>query len=184
MKKISTLILAFALCATAGASTVKWTLAGKSFTTSDASSERAANYYVAVFLYDNFADVSSALTSLGTSADTAVATLNDLTKSFGTTKATGASSGSFTSDLPSVTPVSLFMVAFDATGISSAANYLVSGKVDSDAFTLPDNPTNDGAFTAASFSGNSWTPIAAVPEPSTAALALAGLALLLKRRKA
>ena len=42
-------------------------------------------------------------------------------------------------------------------------------------------PTKTATFTTQMVQGTSWT---AVPEPSTAVLALAGLALLLKRRKA
>lgn len=57
----------------------------------------------------------------------------------------------------------------------------------SDTFTLQNSgdtytaATETSTFQQAVPSGSSWT---AVPEPSTAALALAGLALLLKRRKA
>ena len=45
------------------------------------------------------------------------------------------------------------------------------------------NGTSTGASTVYA-SGSASTTISSVPEPSTAALALAGLALLLKRRKA
>ena len=45
-------------------------------------------------------------------------------------------------------------------------------------------PTTTMQFTRTSVQGTSWTAAPTGPEPSTAALALAGLALLLKRRKA
>ena len=185
MKKHIALLLAFAFCAGAQASTVKWTLEGKSFTTSDGSAERASIYYVAVFLYENFSAVKSEISKLGSSNEetvaNAVANLDGYTVSSGKTKATGASSGSFSSELPSVTPVSLFMVAFDAQQLIDAEKYIVSGEVVSDAFTLPDNPTNEGKFSASSFSSSRWTP---VPEPSVAFMGLLGLGMLLKRRKA
>ncbi|MBQ3808197.1 MAG: PEP-CTERM sorting domain-containing protein [Kiritimatiellae bacterium] len=178
MKKFATFLFAL-LCASSMASTVDWALTGKSFTTSDGSAERASGYYVTVFLYSDFSKVNTALQSLGTAATSSISTIETYVKSTGTTKATGAASGSFTSSEPSVTPVSIFMVAFDAATIAEAKNYIVSSEVVSDAYTKPDVATNKGEFKASSF-GN-WTP---VPEPSTAALALAGLALLLKRRKA
>ena len=174
MKKFATFLFAL-LCASSMASTVDWALTGKSFTTSDGSAERASGYYVTVFLYSDFSKVNTALQSLGTAATSSISTIETYVKSTGTTKATGAASGSFTSSEPSVTPVSIFMVAT----IAEAKNYIVSSEVVSDAYTKPDVATNKGEFKASSF-GN-WTP---VPEPSTAALALAGLALLLKRRKA
>ena len=70
-----------------------------------------------------------------------------------------------------------FAVIFDASSLSSASNYIVTG-VKSASWT-----STSGAKTLAfgSQANATWT---AVPEPSTAVLALAGLALLLKRRKA
>lgn len=44
--------------------------------------------------------------------------------------------------------------------------------------------TETTTFTAAVPNGSSWTKVPTVPEPSSAALALAGLALLIKRRRA
>ena len=45
-------------------------------------------------------------------------------------------------------------------------------------------PTTTMQFTRASVQNTGWTAAPAVPEPATAALALAGLALLIRRRKA
>ena len=185
MKHIAaTLLLAFT-CAVAGASQVNWSLASKSFTTSDGASERAKGYYVTVFLYSDYDAVMSAISSLSAPpTDTQVSAVSTYIQGSATTAATGAASGRFElsdTTYPSITTVDLFMVAWDASAIGSAENYLVSEKVQSDAYSGTDNPTNMGGFTSASYSGKSWT---AVPEPSTAALALAGLALLLKRRKA
>ena len=75
------------------------------------------------------------------------------------------------------------MIAWDGETIGGANNYIVSGTVSSDAYAGTDTPTSTGEFKNTTFENSSWKPIA-VPEPSTAALALAGLALLLKRRKA
>ena len=184
MKRITVLALAF-LCGIASASQISWSLAGKSFSTSDGTNERAKGYYVTVFLYSDYDAVMSAVSSLSAPpSESQVSALSDYVKGSGTTTATGASSGRFeVSDttFPSITTTSLFMIAWDAGSIGAAENYLVSDSVKSDAYSGTDNPTNVGAFTSASYSKSSWT---AVPEPSTAMLALAGLALLIKRRRA
>ena len=78
------------------------------------------------------------------------------------------------------------VVVYDAANLS----YYLSGTADERAYSLAGVAANTDADTSITFtktmigksSSPSWTP--AVPEPSTAALALAGLALLLKRRKA
>ena len=183
MKRIVSLV-AILLCGIASASTVNWSLAGKSFTTSDGSNARAKGYYVTVFLYSDYDAVMSAVSSLSAPpTETQVSAISTYVQGSGTTTAAGASGGDFTlsdTTYPSITTVDLFMIAWDSNAISGAENYLVSEKVQSDAYSGTDNPTNMGAFTSASYT-KSWT---AVPEPSTAALALAGLALLIRRRKA
>ena len=187
MKSITSLALAF-LCGIASASSVEWSLSSKSFSTSDGSSERASGYFVQIFLYDDYASVMDIVTSWSAPvSNTEAATLNTYVKSTGVTAKTGAQSGGFElsdTSYPSVTTVNLFMIAWDGGSIEAASNYLVSNSVKSDAYSGTDNPTNVGAFSSTSFTNKSWAPVAAVPEPSTAALALAGLALLLKRRKA
>jgi len=180
MKKIFTSLLAIGMCAVASASTVLWTVDAKAFGTSDGTSERAANYFVTVFLYSDYSAVTTALSSLGSSAESSISTINSLAQATGTTAKTGKATGSFTSSEPSITTVEIFSIAWDATSIAEATHYNLSSAVSSDAYSAPDNPTNTGTFTSSSYSGG-WK---AVPEPSTAALALAGLALLLKRRKA
>ena len=182
MKSILSMFLAVGLCACASAASVDWSVASKSFKTSDGSAERASGYYVAVFLYSDYSAVISGLAA-GEGADVSAA-LSSYVQAYGTTKATGATGGTFTTTQSVGTQLTLFTVAFDAASIAAAQNYLVSTTSISDAYEAPATPTNVGEFKAASFSGSSWSKMEAVPEPSTAALALAGLALLLKRRKA
>ena len=184
MKRFAILALAL-LCGFASASTINWSLAGKSFTTSDGSNVRAKGYFVTVFLYSDYSAVMSAISAMeAPPSEAQVTAVSDYIKGSGKTTATGASGGSFTvSDetYPSITTVELFMIAWDAETINAAANYLVSTTVESDAYSGTDNPTKMGEFTSASYTNKSWTP---VPEPSVALMGLLGLGMLLKRRKA
>ena len=78
------------------------------------------------------------------------------------------------------------VVVYDAVNMA----YYLSGTAEKNAYSLAGVAANTDAATSIVFtktmigksSSPSWSP--SVPEPSTAALALAGLALLLKRRKA
>ncbi len=70
-----------------------------------------------------------------------------------------------------------FAVIFDASTLAGAKNYIVTD-VKSASWT---SSTGAKPLGFGSQANATWTP---VPEPSTAALALAGLALLLKRRRA
>ena len=70
-----------------------------------------------------------------------------------------------------------FTVVFDAANVASAENYIITG-TKSAAWT---SGTGSQQVGFQNLSNATWTP---VPEPSTAVLALAGLALLLKRRRA
>lgn len=185
MKHLISLALAL-FCGIASASSVDWSITGKSFKTSDGSSERASGYFVTVFLYDDYDDVMN-IVNTWTAPVSDASALNSYIKSTDTTAKSGGAGGGFDLDdatYPSITTVSLFMIAWDGDSIGGASNYLVSSAVDSDAYSGTDNPTNKGQFTNASFTNSSWTPVAAVPEPGTVALALAGLALLIKRRRA
>ena len=182
MKKIVTLMMALALCATANAASVDWGVSRKSFMTSDGTSNQAENYYVAVFLYESLSDVNTALSTLGTAAESSITALSQLEVSNGVTNNRGAAEGSFTTDKASGTEFKWFTVVFDAKKIEDASNYLVSSASLSNAYVAPDNPANIGTFDSSSYANSSWTPI--VPEPSVALMGLLGLGMLLKRRRA
>ena len=70
-----------------------------------------------------------------------------------------------------------FAVVFDATDFANAKNFLVTGERSASWTSSSGSKT----MMFGSQANATWTP---VPEPSTAVLALAGLALLLKRRRA
>ncbi len=184
MKQITAFAL-ICLCGIASASTVSWSLLGKSFKTSDGANERASNYYVTVFLQDDYSDVMQAISAMdATPTAEQVNAVTAYVRSYDTTAKSGAAGGNFTlpdETYPSITTVNLFAIAWDATSIGEASNYLVSGIEKSDAYSGTDNPTNKGQFSSASYENKSWTPI---PEPSVALMGLLGLGMLLKRRRA
>jgi len=175
--------MGLALCATTNAASWNWSIPGKAFSTSDGASERASGYYVAVFLYDDYASVSSALS--GGSSDAIASEISSYIQSSGTTGKSGAASGKVSDSTETAgTVLTLFAVAFDAGTIAEAANYMISSTTTTEVYEGTAVPTVKGAFTADSFSGSTWTATAAVPEPGTAALALLGIGMLIRRRRA
>jgi len=186
MKKLLTMILAAGLCGIASAASVNWSVAGQSFTTSDGSNTRAKDYLVLVFLDSDKSAVTTALSSGDASAvSAALATYTSAEGFSATTKATGAASGSFTSSESVGTTLTLWSVAFDGKTVADSTSYLLSStSVLSDVYEAPATPTNKGAFSAASYSGSSWTKMEAVPEPSVALMGLLGIGMLIRRRKA
>ena len=166
-----------AVVGSASAASLKWELKGSSFGTSDGSATRAAGYYVALIAESDF--------------DDAIAAVGDATKfatyvsdgGSGTTTKTGATSGNITVTENSGTSLSYVLFAFDAGSVGEASNYIVSSAVTGVAYEPPATPTA-ATFNASSFSGATWTATAAVPEPGTAALALLGIGMLIRRRRA
>ena len=173
------------------AASLDWSVAGKSFTTSDGSSARASGYLVTVFYATDYDSVQEAISNLSSSTansdaagiSSAISSIEALTQSSGITKATGAQAGTFDDSAFSVgTALDIFVVAWDANNIGDATNYLVSDFASTTAYTAPATPTTNGAFDASSFASAKWTAVA-VPEPASAMLALAGVAMLIRRRK-
>lgn len=172
----------------ASAASLDWSVAGKSFTTSDGTSARAAGYLITVFYATDFTAVQTSIADLvsatakgnATGISSAITSIDNLTKSSGITKVTGAQGATFGSDFDIGTELNIFVVAWDAKTIADATNYIVSDYASTTAYKAPSTPATKGAFTADSFANSKWT---AVPEPASAMLALAGVAMLIRRRK-
>ena len=189
MKKILSITLATLVAISASAASLDWSVASKSFTTSDGSSARAGGYLVTVFYATDFSSVQGAIADLvsatatanSTGITSAISSIDALTKGTGVTKATGATSGIIDdSSIALGTELNIFIVAWDANSIADATSYLVSDFASTTAYTAPTTPTTNGAFESSSFGNAKWT---AVPEPASAMLALAGVAMLIRRRK-
>ena len=193
MKRIITLF-SLTVATMASAASIDWSVAAKSFGTSDGSSERAENYLVLIYEASSWSDASALIASLRNLDESAAATtfsqLTSLSVDSGKTAKTGKASGTYSSDVPSKTNVSLYALAVDAENLADASHFMyTSDPVTSQAYVTPDVPASQGAFTAQSF-GGTWAEITktggdpTIPEPATGALALAGVALLFKRRRA
>ena len=197
MKK-ATLIALFCFAATAAqAVTWTWSASGVKFDGTTLKSSTAVTGYLIYLGTSSFAD-SYTVTKTST-ADSIASTIGTKVDSVNKTSAVGKLTGEWTFDYGTTYnngdnfAVLLQYVAEDKTYFNlSSAVITLSGGNDADAATQ--TPATDPSNSAASFSfatageknslskGGGWT--VAVPEPSTAMLALAGLALLIKRRRA
>lgn len=188
-----------ALCAllvnSASAAAFQWTATGVTFDGSRLASSSAVTGYL-IFLgnggsYDSSysIDTSSTASSVLSAVGTEVNSANTTTKAgkLAGTYSFGFENGEQTNG--DVFALMLVYAASDATYVNlSSQTYTLSGLADDTsagdtaAFTFSWSTAAEGTTSVGSGSG--WTQVPVVPEPSTAALALAGLVLLLKRRKA
>ena len=194
MKKLILAICAIGLMAgEASALSFKWTATGVSFDGSRLNSNDKVTGYL-IYLGTG-ASLSESYTV------TAASDANSIASSIGTkleptankTSAVGKLTGTFTFDYGTYDNGDAFAVLLEYTGAADGKTYynLASDVVTLSGIADERSTISDAAFSfsystagekSSIASGGGWT--AAVPEPSTAALALAGLALLLKRRKA
>ena len=191
--KFAVFLLCSVLASTASALSFTWSVAGVTFDgTRLASSSDVTGYLIYLGSGGEYSSSyslteDSSAASIGASVGSVV-----YTSSAATTKV-GKLSGEFSFDYGSYDNDDTFGLLLAYTGASdgktyynlSSSTYTLSGIADEKSTITGATFTHswDGPAEASSISsGGGWT--AAVPEPSTAALALAGLALLLKRRKA
>ena len=187
MKNTTIILALLALVGSASAATIKWTVGGQTtFVMNDYLGNPYANQTVYLI---NASDVSS-LTDPTQDKDTFLSNLADLTIATAQSSATGTK--------PDVTNVEVTSQTLMTAGTSMTFGALIFSEDKEFGYykllTGPGTPYADDApasgrnarFSSAwnTLSGKTWTKAYAVPEPSTAVLALAGLALLLKRRRA
>ncbi len=196
MKKLLTLAVIAAFAGVSQAATLSWQLMGNKLPSGDTGANLATFLFVTSQTKDAGAslttkdaiinllkkpvqvvkDSNEKVTGLtdGTTTITS-AYYAQLTGAGGATGATNYGAQSWAAN----DSLSAFVVIFDAADVANARNYITSD-VKTVNWTGPTGAQTLRFGTVAP-AGATWTP---VPEPSTAALALAGLALLLKRRRA
>ena len=179
MKKILAILAVFAISGVAPAATLNWTLSN--IKTPTDNSVAGAGYAAYLFITEQSGDFG-AKTTTSTEIESLIKSKGDLTDYIAATK-TATTAGSVTGatgyygNFGAGDSLTAFAVVFDSSNYADAKNYIIT-------------PTQSASWTSSTGFKNlvfgsqkdaTWT---AVPEPSTAVLALAGLALLLKRRKA
>ncbi len=194
MKKLTTLMVALLLVSAASAAQINWGIQGQvKFENNLVGNEGAT--FTLVYLTDS-TKWSSAAVDLASGKDSLVATSVATKKTnAGSMSMQNVSPWGFTwagesedTNIGSKVVSAPSIFAMLVTTVQDGKTYYWA----SDTYTVSDTDTNwngtSQTYTmnvtpanAMGANGEKWT---AVPEPSTAALALAGLALLLKRRKA
>jgi hypothetical protein len=190
MKKILTVAFAMAMCLSFGAS-IKWQLATtalKSFTvdtTTGAITEGTANL-AGASLYFFLGEVTSdaanaAFTDAGfnSSLITGATLLDTATSLAGGNKPTGTTVLS-NEGISSAAENIFTLVASYKSGDDYFYKVVTGSQFGYETVGDPLPPTKTMTFTAAAVQGSKWT---AVPEPASAMLALAGVAMLIRRRK-
>lgn len=188
MKKTLTFLAVAMIAMSAHGATIEWTLSNIAFGGSKLTS--AGTELVASLFYlgsggtlaDNYTEAEiQALNVVSTASGTNTKSANtgafDLVEG---THANGDVFGMLLTYADSASGKTYYNIAattYTLSGFADASSSVDSYKL---AATAMNYTTADASTTKVS-PGGGWT---AVPEPSTAALALAGLALLLKRRKA
>ena len=186
MKTITTFLLATAFVFSASAASIEWSITGS---TSYVMKDYLGEVYSTMPVYLIAAsDVSSITDPDNLTKQQFTEALEALTIATATSAADGTK--------PSVTGLEVTSPLMEAGTKMKFGLLIVSEDQDYVYYKLltgEQTPYATGASADAhtriqtawnTVGGKTWTKAAAVPEPSTAALALAGLALLLKRRKA
>ena len=174
---------------TVNAAQIDWKIGGASnrFYDSDGNELSSVNAYL--LLESKYTDWETNL-STPSSASEVATVLNSLSLDGPKEYVDLNTSGTFTSSSTSLTAGTVYNFYLIVVN-PSTGDYLDLGKKSDGAYAAGDTATTISWTAAQSvfktnpsksqYDANAWT---SVPEPSTAALALAGLALLLKRRKA
>ena len=179
MKKILAITVVLATTFAANAATLTWNL--MNIKEVGSTTANATGYTAYLFISQQSSDFGAKTASIET-ITSLIKSKGDLSEYIASTKtvnngtasgATGYNGTAFTAG-DSLTG---FAVVFDASDYSNAKNYFVTAEK-SASWT---SATGQKPLAFGNMANATWT---AVPEPSTAVLALAGLALLLKRRKA
>ena len=195
MKKLLTLALVASLAGITSAASIDWTISGinKAKTQINDAKGNALSGSVYLILASDASQLAEA------TPDTFLTTLNNIKlgeapvssgKVDGTTTRT-ASSNDFVSRLDGGSQYTLQVVVYDAANKS----YYLSGTKSQYAYNPADVTSGDDVAKGVTFSkddigasstyeASGYQQIGGVPEPATGALALAGIALLFKRRKA
>ena len=197
MKKILSSVILLALVSSSNAATLNWT--GLNIYKPGSTTEKLDGGAVYLFITEQSSNFGAGVTTISdvktlleksgtevvknddqkvvgikngeTTIDVAAAGASN--SSGGFSGATGYNGTSFTGG----NSLKAFAVILDAADFANAKNYMVTEERSA-------SWTSSNGFKTLAFgsqANNTWTP---VPEPSTAVLALAGLALLLKRRRA
>ena len=189
MKKTLTIILLAACAVTSPAATIKWSVTGNN---TYVINDVLGNPYANQKLYLIAASDVSSITDPTMPKSTFYENLENLTIATATsasdgTKPTGVTKQEVTSNLMTAGSSFTFgalIVSEDTENVYYKLFTVTATPYADDAPEASRNALVATSWAATTLDKGSWTKAAAVPEPSTAALALAGLALLLKRRKA
>ena len=196
MKKIMTSVAFLALASMVQAASLNWNITS---VLDPDTGNKASGYAAYLFITEQSSNFGSNTTTL-TDVETLIKTAGTQVVTDGEGKVTGIKNGTTTIDVAGTgatgasggisgatgyngnnfgagDSLTAFAVIFDAADFANAKNYIVTSPK-SAAWT---SSTGSKMLGFGNQANNTWTPI---PEPSTAALALAGLALLLKRRRA
>ena len=189
-KTILALALGLGLASNAPAASILWSVGNaaiRDFTVSGETVTEGTTYLANANLYfylgtTTTEEVESAF-STGTFQKDSFASATFLEQDVSTTRgARAAGTVGVTLDAISASTANNFFLVIAATKDDGTYyKYLTGTQTGFDSTKDPPDPSTTMSFSRADVQSKTWT---AVPEPSTAALALAGLALLIKRRRA
>ena len=178
MKKILTLAAILAVAGVASAASLNWSVSN---VYQPGTTTAASGYAAYLFITEQSGDFGAKTTT----ADSIVALMksgddiSDYIAATGTTSDKGLISGAtgYYANFGAGDSLTAFAVIVDAANYTSASNYIITAEK-SASWT---SSTGAKALAFGSQASQTWT---SVPEPGTAALALLGVGMLIRRRRA